>query len=318
MDFLSRLPAPIRTQILIDLGSPACIERLIRASPTMLQQYTVDRDIVVREVLKEITSLDKTGGLIQDAMALLYLADLEPKQDAGERRKRGSYYHSRGQLYTSGYGPWDKHRAEFLHHYENQNFPNALENSEKPTQLKIYRLISQMILRIEDYRWNEDYSEPTRPSYPFRHPSLQHGRSWSSREYEMRVKLGVPPRAEWLSNDPWPLHQLHQLQHRQRQLDRIQIPFPSLESWEKCLFLRAFLKYELFSTLDLLFGSRLYLEYFAINPFCRFLSSQERDAIVLVHWHHKIHWCKIPTSDSTDDRRSCACFHKLRSLVQIL
>lgn len=196
MDFLSQLPAPIRTRILIDLGSPACIGRLIRASPTMLQQYIVDRHIIVREVLKEITSLDKAGGLLQDAMALLYLADLDPKQFAGERRISGWYSYFNGQFYMSGCGPWDKQRAKFTRHYENQNFPNALENSEKPTQLKIYRLISQMIIRIEDYRWNEDYSEPTRPSYPFRHPSLQHGRSWSSREYEMRVNLGEPPRAE--------------------------------------------------------------------------------------------------------------------------
>lgn len=59
VDFLSRLPAPIRTQILIDLGSPACIRSLIRASPTMLQQYTVDRHIVVWGMLRKLTSLTK-------------------------------------------------------------------------------------------------------------------------------------------------------------------------------------------------------------------------------------------------------------------
>ncbi|KAI1022162.1 hypothetical protein LB504_007474 [Fusarium proliferatum] len=107
MDFLSQLPAPIRTQILIDLGSPGCIGRLIRASPTMLQQYTVDRDIVVREVLKEINSLDKTGGLLQDAMALLYLAGLDSKQYTGENGQWGLHYHLSGQFNTFGYGPWD-------------------------------------------------------------------------------------------------------------------------------------------------------------------------------------------------------------------
>ncbi|KAF5549355.1 hypothetical protein FMEXI_4342 [Fusarium mexicanum] len=80
MDFFSRLPATIRIQILIDLGSPACIRRLIKASPTMLQQYIVHRHIIVREVLRELISLDKTGGLLQNAMALLYLADLDPKR----------------------------------------------------------------------------------------------------------------------------------------------------------------------------------------------------------------------------------------------
>jgi hypothetical protein len=80
MDFFSRLPATIRIQILIDLGSPACIRRLIKASPTMLQQYSIHRQIVVREILRELNSLDKTGGLLQDAMALAYLVDLEPKR----------------------------------------------------------------------------------------------------------------------------------------------------------------------------------------------------------------------------------------------
>ncbi|KAF5564698.1 hypothetical protein FPHYL_4555 [Fusarium phyllophilum] len=88
MDFFSRLPATIRMQILIDLGSPACIRRLIRASPTMLQQHTVDRHIVVQEVLRKLTSLDKTQGLFQDAMALLYLADRNPQHypTTGERK----------------------------------------------------------------------------------------------------------------------------------------------------------------------------------------------------------------------------------------
>lgn len=53
----------------------------------MLQQYIVDRHIVVREVLKKITSLDKTGCLLQDAMALLSLAYLDPKQYPGQGRK---------------------------------------------------------------------------------------------------------------------------------------------------------------------------------------------------------------------------------------
>ncbi|KAM5519868.1 hypothetical protein FOXYSP1_18292 [Fusarium oxysporum f. sp. phaseoli] len=37
----------------------------------MLQQYTVDRHIVVWGMLRKLTSLDKTGGLLQNAMALL-------------------------------------------------------------------------------------------------------------------------------------------------------------------------------------------------------------------------------------------------------
>lgn len=36
----------------------------------MLQQYTVDRHIVVWGMLRKLTSLDETGGLLQDAMAL--------------------------------------------------------------------------------------------------------------------------------------------------------------------------------------------------------------------------------------------------------
>ncbi|EXL73790.1 hypothetical protein FOPG_10986 [Fusarium oxysporum f. sp. conglutinans race 2 54008] len=156
-----------------------------------------------------------------------------------------------------------------------------------------------MIIHIEDYRRGVEHSKTFRLSYPFNNPSLKYGRSWSSHEYKIRWKNGVPGRAEWPVNDswarsntsfqPWKLHKLH----------RSRIPFLSLEPWERCLFLRAFLKYELFSALKLFFGAHPCHEYFTTWPFCRFFSLQERNAVVLVHWHHKMHSSKIhPSTDS--------------------
>ncbi|KAF5635987.1 hypothetical protein F52700_5301 [Fusarium sp. NRRL 52700] len=208
MDFFSRLPATIRIQILIDLGSPACISRLIKASPTMLQQYTVHRHIIVREVLRELTSLDKTGGLLQDAMALLYLAELDPKLYTRQKQRRLC------TLFFSS-APEDKEEADFLRHYKEQNFPNPLDkNSEKPTQLRVYRLIRQMIIRIKDYKINEDCSQASRMWYPFRNPSPELGRPWLSHEYEMRLGFEVPPRVKSPANDPEWIHQLHQSRGR--------------------------------------------------------------------------------------------------------
>ncbi|KAF5636735.1 uncharacterized protein FTJAE_5931 [Fusarium tjaetaba] len=300
MDFFSRLPATIRIQILIDLGSPACIRRLIKASPTMLQQYTVHRHVVVREVLSELTSLDQTGGLLQDAMALLYLADLEPIRYP---RQKWLYIF----MHTVDLRR-NKQEYDLFFHYEKQNFPNPLESSDKPTQLRVYQLISQIIICIEDYRRKEDCSEAQRLSYPFGDPSLKHGRSWSSNEYQMRLK----PTTEWSVNNT---SARSNKPGSKPQLDHDRIPFSSLKSSERCLFLRVFLKYQFFSSLKLLYDPHPYRGYFTLYPFYRFLSSQERDAIVLVHRYHKRLWSKIRLG--TDNSKPYAGLQRLRAVVQI-
>jgi hypothetical protein len=206
---------------------------------------------------------------------------------------------------------WDKQEYAFFCHYAKQNFPNPLEDSDEPAQLRVYQLISQIIICIEDYRRKEDCSKAQRLSCPFRDPSLKSGRCWSSHEYQMRLK----------SDTEWPVNNTSARSNKsfqpgsKPQLDHVRIPFSSLKSWERCLFLKAFLKYQLFSSLRLLYGPHLYHEHFTLYPFCRFLSLQERDAIVLVHWYRKRLWSKIHLG--TDNSKPYAGLHRLRAVVQI-
>ncbi|OBR03099.1 hypothetical protein CH63R_14325 [Colletotrichum higginsianum IMI 349063] len=76
MDPFNRLPAEIRTEILVSTWCPCTNLHLIQASPVMLQQYTVSKEYIARKLL----AADFDNGMMQDAIAII-LFPLESAAD---------------------------------------------------------------------------------------------------------------------------------------------------------------------------------------------------------------------------------------------
>ncbi|WXC59656.1 hypothetical protein SNK03_005516 [Fusarium graminearum] len=57
--------------------------KLIRASPTMLWQYTTDRHGIAREILKPILALDVAGTILQDALIIAHTCNNDTAAGTG-------------------------------------------------------------------------------------------------------------------------------------------------------------------------------------------------------------------------------------------
>ncbi|CAG1960334.1 unnamed protein product [Fusarium graminearum] len=83
MDSFSRLPPEIRRNIIVQVESYSTILKLIRASPTMLWQYTTDRHGIAREILKPILALDVAGTILQDALIVAHTCNNDTAAGTG-------------------------------------------------------------------------------------------------------------------------------------------------------------------------------------------------------------------------------------------
>ncbi|EKJ73136.1 hypothetical protein FPSE_06749 [Fusarium pseudograminearum CS3096] len=121
MDSFSRLPPEIRRNIIVHVESYSAIMKLIRASPTMLWQYTIDRDGIAREILKPILALDDTGTILQDALIIAHSRNYDTDVVTDE------------ELLLS------------------RDRPDPLAQKDRNMTMRLYRVISFAICWIEDY-----------------------------------------------------------------------------------------------------------------------------------------------------------------------
>ncbi|KAF5672274.1 hypothetical protein FHETE_3772 [Fusarium heterosporum] len=118
MDFFSRLPSLVQSDIIIRLESEADIMSLIQASPAMLSHFTAYRLSILRAILNNLLANDKAGDMIRDALGIVFISNA-----------------SKARLYHND-GLWNT--LELCQH----NIDDLR---------RLHRLFSRMITFIEDY-----------------------------------------------------------------------------------------------------------------------------------------------------------------------
>ncbi|KAL3601165.1 hypothetical protein FPOAC2_05420 [Fusarium poae] len=97
--------------------------KLIRASPTMLWQYTTDRYSIARDILRPILALDDAGTILQDALIVVHSRNHDVRLDT------------------------DYDLSRLLA----RDRPDPVAQKDKDMTVKLYRTISFAICWIEDY-----------------------------------------------------------------------------------------------------------------------------------------------------------------------
>ncbi|KAM0354941.1 hypothetical protein ACHAPU_000781 [Fusarium lateritium] len=119
------LPPELRMMVLGYLPSQASLSRLIRASPTMLAQYTSDRSTYTRDFLFNLAgNKHDFHDLVQDALGLIHLNEAAPDREG---------------------------RAQVIEYWVDKSFPNPFKPRDNIMIAKVQRLLASTSEVIDDY-----------------------------------------------------------------------------------------------------------------------------------------------------------------------
>lgn len=152
MDPFAKLAPELRIRILVDLESHTCIMDLIRASPAMRSQYIKCKTSITRQILKNMTSGNLHGDLLQDALGILH--------------------------FPSDENLINRHIAQWIVKELPDPFRDEESDDADDTFSKLHRIFSQIIVFIEDYVSKATDPFPPRaylalPPIAWRRPAFQ-------------------------------------------------------------------------------------------------------------------------------------------------
>ncbi|KAF4998676.1 hypothetical protein FGRMN_3002 [Fusarium graminum] len=147
MDNFQKLPPELRIMILGYLHSQASLSRLIRASPTMLVQYTLHSAICTQDFLFNLAGNEKGfHDLVQDAVGLINLNEAAPNVER---------------------------ISQAIEQWVDKSFPNPFASRDSLIIAKIQRLLASTSEIIDDYLRKATAPSP-RDAYliPFRFTNI--------------------------------------------------------------------------------------------------------------------------------------------------
>ncbi|CVK98330.1 uncharacterized protein FMAN_12339 [Fusarium mangiferae] len=121
-----RLPPELRVQVLVSTSCKTSISRIIRASPTMLQQYVAHRKPILRQVL----AAEFDAEMIQDAMAILLFPS---RRSSGDK-------HQHKQLCRAHMLAWSR-----------SHLPDPFKGDDDHLVSQLNKLYDRILLLVEDY-----------------------------------------------------------------------------------------------------------------------------------------------------------------------
>ncbi|KAJ3539052.1 hypothetical protein NM208_g5647 [Fusarium decemcellulare] len=134
MDPFNSIPAEIRVQILLHLGTKPRVGTLVQASPAMFQQYRNSTEFVTRTML----AADLDEDVIQDAMAIILFPSLRTCDDSAFILR------------------------QHMNLWQSQKFTNPLLKPNTPGLKALERLHRRLLTYIEDYLAKATHPFPPR------------------------------------------------------------------------------------------------------------------------------------------------------------